>query len=729
MAEGLGFYFLLCFFSLFVGLGILRLFALKIENRFFLAPVVTLSAWTLFLGVGILLGYSVKQLWFVGWIGTLAIAGFGLRKNLLPLWQQNKWILAIALVLPIAVLFPYFLYGLKIYMGSNLPDGWSYMAYGQYLWEYPRGTEGGLAPLYQYAAHLNKTRFIASAFLAFFSPLVGAPGDTQMAGGLFWAWALFIFASTSLFFAQAMGYRRWALFLYATFCVFSGWILRLLWANNFDNALALPFLPAFAGVFHLADSREWRLSLLLALFSSAILYSYPEMAPFVLGGALLCFLQRFWLEKNKLAWALILASSVLLTAALIAPFFQNFLSFLHGQAKISVMSLGVRPGEGYFPELLVSWNQLYAFWGFDSGSTAGEALHFILAFILFLFAGLGMRMLWKDREWGLLATISFLFMGSLLMVFLWHYSYGAYKLFLLNWWGMNLAVIAGLHWVSIRSRNKRLWTGISIFFILTIIVHTVNVSSFAKEKRDNGIFQFKQVEKVKEIAQGQPILVGVEGDLANEWAVYFLRDYPIHLATYRVYMAQEHVVPYLKRARNVNPGSILYVLTDEQKTDFLRSGVPYRPVWIGGPYSLWSVHPDEKVALGECRWLGFGTVDLLNLSEKAGPDGQKDAMFLLEVHSPAAIAEIEIRSIDGVHSIWDTTPGNGHVLLGVADAADPQRLINQPTGSVLIPIAGDKRLYLYAADNSSIKGGQTHYQVTVTFNDGRLATVLVQPHG
>ncbi|MCX5908570.1 MAG: hypothetical protein NTY64_15690 [Deltaproteobacteria bacterium] len=729
MLEGFGFYFLLCLLSLLAGLGVLRLFALRIENSLFLAPVVTLSAWTLFLGVGILLGYSVKQLWSIGWIGTLAIAGLGLRKNLLPLWRQNKWILAIALLLPIGILFPYFWYGLKIYMGSNLPDGWSYMAYGQYLWEYPRGTEGGLAPLYQYAAHLNKTRFIASAFLAFFSPLVGTPGDTQMTGGLFWAWALFIFASTSLFFAQAMGYRRWALFLYATFCVFSGWILRLLWANNFDNALALPFLPAFAGVFHLADSREWRLSLLLALFSSAILYSYPEMAPFVLGGAFLCFLQRFWLEKHKLAWALILGSSVLLTAALIAPFFENFLSFLHGQAKISVMSQGVRPGEGYFPELLVSWNQLYAFWGFDSGSPPGEALHFILAFILFLFAGLGIRTLWKDREWGLLATIIFLFMGSLLMVFLWRYSYGAYKFFLLNWWGMNLAVIAGLHWVSIRSRNKRLWTGISIFIFLTILVHGVNVSPFAKEKRDNSIFQFKQVEKVKKIAQGQPILVGVEEDLTNEWAVYFLRDYPIHLAAYRVYMAQDHVIPYMKRARGVDLLAIRYVLTDEKKTEFLRTGIPYRRVWVGGPYSLWTPVPEEKPVIERCEWVGFGTVDFMNLSEKAGPDGQKDAVFLLEVRSFAKIVGIELRSLNGVHSIWDTIPGNGHVLLGVADGEDPQRLINQPDGSVAIPILNSKRLYLYVADNSSIRGGQTRYQVTVAFDDGRLATAVVRPKG
>ena len=72
----------------------------------------------------------------------------------------------------------------------------------------PKGTEGGLAPLYQYAAHLSRTRFISSAMLAFFSPMTGAAGDTQAAAGAFVAWTLFVFGASCAASADGLGIRR-----------------------------------------------------------------------------------------------------------------------------------------------------------------------------------------------------------------------------------------------------------------------------------------------------------------------------------------------------------------------------------------------------------------------------------------------------------------------------------------------------------------------------------------
>jgi len=72
-----------------------------------------------------------------------------------------------------------------------------------------------------------------------------------------------------------------------------------------------------------------------------------------------------------------------------------------------------------------------------------------------------------------------------------------------------------------------------------------------------------------------------------------------------------------------------------------------------------------------------------------------------------------------------TIPGNGAVLLGVADAEKPNLLINKPDGSVEIEIYNSRTLLLYATDNSSIKDGQTHYQVTVNFADSRSVRVPV----
>ena len=110
--------------------------------------------------------------------------------------------------MPLAVMAMDVAAGLSRYIGGPAQDGWSYVAYGQYLWEWPKGTEGGLAPLYQYAAHLSETRFISSAMLAFFSPMTGTDGDTQAAAGAFVAWTLFVFAASCAASAVALGIRR-----------------------------------------------------------------------------------------------------------------------------------------------------------------------------------------------------------------------------------------------------------------------------------------------------------------------------------------------------------------------------------------------------------------------------------------------------------------------------------------------------------------------------------------
>ena len=60
-----------------------------------------------------------------------------------------------------------------------MPDGWTYTALGQYLWQYPRGANGGLAPLYQYGFAFSETRFVASSFLGFLSPFFSF-GDTEI---------------------------------------------------------------------------------------------------------------------------------------------------------------------------------------------------------------------------------------------------------------------------------------------------------------------------------------------------------------------------------------------------------------------------------------------------------------------------------------------------------------------------------------------------------------------
>ena len=69
-------YLLLCIISVLTGRGILRLISVKIESSAssFLAPIITLSFWTILLGLGVSSGFTVKDLRLFIWLLTILFA-------------------------------------------------------------------------------------------------------------------------------------------------------------------------------------------------------------------------------------------------------------------------------------------------------------------------------------------------------------------------------------------------------------------------------------------------------------------------------------------------------------------------------------------------------------------------------------------------------------------------------------------------------------------------------
>jgi hypothetical protein len=105
----------------------------------------------------------------------------------------------------------------------------------------------------------------------------------------------------------------------------------------------------------------------------------------------------------------------------------------------------------------------------------------------------------------------------------------------------------------------------------------------------HSVLPFKEVLKAKDITKGQPILVALENDRANEWAVYYLRNHPIQLTNYKVYMAQPHVVPFMEKSKPISISEIHYLLTDERGVGYFSAAIPPRPIWRGGLYYLWEI--------------------------------------------------------------------------------------------------------------------------------------------
>src|SRR3989338_5702304 len=597
-------YLLLCLITILTGHGILRLTRVRVEfdSALFLAPVLTLIFWSIFLGWGVLFGFPVKHLWIIGWAVTLLLALYGLQCSKRQ-FLNVKWILLIGvIVIPVGLMAPFFWHGIKTYPGSCLWDGWSYIAFGQYLWEYPLGAEGGLAPLYQYASHLSHTRFMSSALLAFFSPMSGSLRDVQAASGYFLAFGVFLFSSASMYFIFTWWKVRttWVFLTYVIITVFSGWTINVFSVNNYDNALILPLFPVFAAVIYSLDPKEWRWSIVLGGLAGAAVYCYPEMMPALFVGVFFLFLQKAFSEKMFFkTFVMQIGIATIIAVLFSAPYLKTVFSYIQSQLLCSFEQQISRPGEGFFPQLLSLRYFLSAFWGFGapfetgfhSASSIWECIKTTVAIFLTILAIIGLIALFRQKLWGIVALVLTLFCGAAAMILKLSYSYGAYKFLLLNWWSINFAVVFGVNTILVFFRESKLRGSIFATFIVILLTNIgitwARVVSFDKSFVPvKNSMTLRCVRKIKSFVGKEPVIINVKDDYAHLWAVYYLRDVNIHLLDYHVYMAQSHVVPLMNRAKPVAFSNLRYLLTDDQK---MTASSSMKLIWKGGPYQLWKM--------------------------------------------------------------------------------------------------------------------------------------------
>lgn len=579
-------YISLCIISILTGRGILKLLRIPLgfSTSLYLSPIITLAGWTLFLGWGIILGFPVKNLWFTGYIITLLFSIVGcfaflisLRNRDLP---KNLYLLPIVIFIPIIAMAPYFSHGLFNYGGADAPDGWSYIAVGQYLWENIRGAEGQLIPLHQYAAHLVHARFIAAALLGFLSPLTGHAGDTQITANVFCAWCLFNLASACAFFATTQKNIKFIAF-YLLLVIYSGWVLGLLAVNNFDNALILSVLPTLAGIANLISKNKFKWLAVIALLLAMSLFCYVELAPFILMGTIIFFIQPLWIHTHKREFVISILIVAVFTFILILPYAKENLTFFYNQVNNSINNSGTRLGEGFFPFL--HQHQFIGFWGFTHHNLNLLCLSLILLYL----ATLGLRQLWITKQRALALFGVLLSLAYLNMIFRWHYAYGAYKFNLLNWWLISYCIILGINTIFARPSHKYktlILIGLSVLSIDYLMQNYAIQRTYAKTVTIKNIQPYRKLSDIKQYIDDHALLVTIDNNLANEWAVYFLKDYPIKLTEYKLYMAQPHVVPYMLRAKTIAPNDITFLLTDNS------TALPKQNlIWTSGPYYLWKL--------------------------------------------------------------------------------------------------------------------------------------------
>jgi hypothetical protein len=583
--ENLGVLLVIACAQLLVGLGVMRLLRVSTQAQgLLLAPTFCLAIFAVVLGTIVQLGFPVEALRLALWVlgGALAaLGGISVGKDA---WRKTGVTLAAASVCSVLLLSGYVWYGLTMYPGSPVLDGWTYASFGEYLRTYPKGTEGGLSPLYQYAAHLADTRFIASAGLALLAPPWCATCDTQAMVGPFLVCAIFAYATAVGYLAaRAIGRKPYAITM-IVIAVLAGWPLGALRANNFDNLLALSLTPALTGLILWGGPLHKAIAP-CALLLAATIYIYPELAPLTALAYGCAVLNVAVTGANVRSALLAGVAATILAAFLAAPYLGEFGRYFLAQLSSMNWTSGARPGEGSFPALLEPKALIAALWGLPGSRSHLFVTQLVGAALL---CGLAVGCYYAVRR-RLFAPVMFLCVVvtlALYIIFVAHYDYGAYKVLLYGWWCTALVVTWGIETMTDVKLNivRGLSLGVLVMAIgplpATILWGAWIAEWYGSIPRTT-MKPYRELYDLRSRFPHTQISAQIDDATNNAWAVYFLRGAPVRFVAYRGYMAQPHVVPFMNRS--AQPSSVVseYLLTER------KAGAAGKLVWENELFSLW----------------------------------------------------------------------------------------------------------------------------------------------
>jgi len=554
------------------GLGIFRLSGIQhFSYRLLLAPSLAIAVSGILVALvvidGIPIGKASPFLWLL-WV-FLSLVGVTSFKSA---WVSLDYrhIIYISGLATIIVTAGYFRFGLFDYLGSPALDGWSYVSFGEYLRQYPKGTEGGLAPIYQYASHLSATRFIASGLLAAFIPPLGNGFDTQMMVG-----PLLILSLTS--YALSIGYativinqRGMKVPVWLSVCigVLGGWVHLALIANNYDNLLVLSISPALFGLALDLNLNKKNQIILPTILIAASFYIYPELFPFIIF-AYFCgwignFFQYDQVEKkliNRRYQILNLGFIALSSLIIVSPYLFEAIGFFYQQLASTSQTSG-RPGEGLVPSLVDGSYVIGALWGLG-----GSGVSMIIGILLGLVAlfGIAKALIYKN-----IAIVIYIFIIIFLfsvMIIVKNYDYGAYKIILMGWWAVSIALSAGalVIWETAFIENLLINKIMRFTLVILLSICTILWIGYAYKKIYENKHKFARHSREARdaiIVTNNEVQISVSDTTNNAWLVYQLRDAKALFAEFHGYMNQAHVQPLMARSMMPSQDKINYILTD-----------------------------------------------------------------------------------------------------------------------------------------------------------------------
>lgn len=560
----------------FSGLGILKLIGLsEWSSRLFIAPSLSLAFFGAIGAIFVIFGIALSAISIYIWmlfIFLLLVGFISEYKNRTLL--KTYVILLPCLFTTLLLSIGYVMYGPFDFSGSPALDGWSYVSFAQYLDRFPRGTEGGLEPLYQYASHLSKTRFVASALLALSIPPFTYSIDAQMTVGpllciSFYAYCL------SLVYLIFLFYRGINYFIVCGILVvggLGGWVSLAAQLNNYDNLLALSFPPIIYGVLQDNSLKRNQALILSSVMLSAALYIYPELFLFNFLIILAVYIEKYLTLKGEKAnllrinnnpwfYLTIFFISLLLTS----PYLIEASSFFKQQLNMA-SQMGGRPGEGAIKELIkFDWQ----FTPLQLWRLPISRLGVIGAWLLTILFSIGLISAFFQRLYALvLYVLASIAVFTYMAVFK-KYDYGAYKVILVSWWAIATISTLGilLIWRYLSGFKPivgHVFAGMTIFMLTLLLMHWTGLSYQVIES-----YPRKDYKEEKSIFEGlkkinAPTLVNVTDPLMNAWMVYYLRNLEVKFLNFYGYMNQQHTAPLMIRNNSPKISEFEYELIERR---------------------------------------------------------------------------------------------------------------------------------------------------------------------
>src|SRR5262249_5257753 len=123
---------------------------------------------------------------------------------------------------------------------------------------------------------------------------------------------------------------------FVAMCGLSGWMLDALWANNFDNLLALSSGPALVVALSVPAALDRAGNpMLFGLLIAGTIDVYPELSPMMLGVAFLVAAEAIWRRRPQgWLWRAGLALAVLVL--LLAPSSADLIEFFQRQFTVGM---------------------------------------------------------------------------------------------------------------------------------------------------------------------------------------------------------------------------------------------------------------------------------------------------------------------------------------------------------------------------------------------------------